>query len=89
MVKKIDFLPIPCSTGVDTGILQSQIESLGLYVDIVWLGDQLSSFVTQKVYAGKAVMFFNWHPNVLTATGLFTRINFPETHAQHKDVRYF
>ncbi|RUS70621.1 hypothetical protein EGW08_021618, partial [Elysia chlorotica] len=72
--------------GIDTGILQSQIESLNLYVDIVWLGDQLSSYVQQKAEAGKAVMFFNWHPNVLTATGLFTRINFPETHAQHKDA---
>ncbi|GFS16037.1 guanylate cyclase [Elysia marginata] len=72
--------------GVDTGILQSQIESLGLFVDIVWLGDQLSNYVHQKVKAGKAIMFFNWHPNVLVATGLFTRINFPETHAQHKDA---
>ncbi|GFN92404.1 guanylate cyclase [Plakobranchus ocellatus] len=73
--------------GVDNGILEEQIETLRLYVDIVWLGEDLSEFVQQKVNQNKSVMFFNWHPNVLIATNKFTRINFPETYPNHKEER--
>lgn len=65
-------------TGLDAGMLQQQIETLGLPVDIVWLDSLLEDFVLNQTSAGKHILFFSWVPSRLTLVGNFTRINFPE-----------
>ncbi|XP_012937195.1 uncharacterized protein LOC101848348 [Aplysia californica] len=70
----------------DSGILESQIENLDLWVDIVWLEDHFDKFIKDQLGANEPILFFNWHPNTLIASGQFTRISFPETHRDHKDV---
>ncbi|PVD21200.1 hypothetical protein C0Q70_19369 [Pomacea canaliculata] len=64
--------------GLDAGMLQQQIETLGLPVDIVWLDTLLEDFVLNQTSAGKHILFFSWVPSRLTLVGNFTRINFPE-----------
>ncbi|KAH9515724.1 hypothetical protein Btru_011828 [Bulinus truncatus] len=71
--------------GVDAGVLESQIKALDIYVDIVWLDDKLQKFVLEQLNKSQPVLFFNWHPDTMIASGQFTRVNFPETHASHKN----
>ncbi|KAK0061791.1 venus kinase receptor [Biomphalaria pfeifferi] len=71
--------------GVDAGLLEEQIKALDINVDIVWLDDKLHQFVVEQLNNSQPVLFFNWHPDTLIASGQFTRVNFPETHASHKN----
>ncbi|KAL8610364.1 hypothetical protein ACOMHN_041178 [Nucella lapillus] len=65
--------------GLDGGVLQHQIESLNLPVDIVWLGSAaLHSFVLTQTAAAQRVLFFSWVPSQLTLAANFTRISFPD-----------
>ncbi|XP_064640093.1 uncharacterized protein LOC135495414 isoform X1 [Lineus longissimus] len=61
----------------DSNILKNQIENFGLYVNIVWLGSHLASFVTEQTALNRPILFFNWRPNTFTSGKNFTRIAFP------------
>ncbi|XP_076448850.1 uncharacterized protein LOC143285448 [Babylonia areolata] len=64
--------------GLDGGMLQHQIESLGLPVDVVWLGPALHSFVLTQTAARQRLLFFSWVPSRLTLAANFTRLSFPD-----------
>ena len=68
--------------GLDGGVLEHQIETLDLPVDIIWLGSHLEGFVLNQTAAGHHILFFSWVPSPLTLTGNFTRILFPDQHHQ-------
>ncbi|CAG5120745.1 unnamed protein product, partial [Candidula unifasciata] len=57
--------------GMNSGVLQSQIEGLGLYVDIIWLEDQLTQFVNDVVNSNQPVIFFSWHPHTDSLRSLY------------------
>lgn len=62
---------------LDGSLLEQQITNLDLNVGIAWLGDHLNSFVEHQISQENPVLFFNWIPNVLTATGSYDRVLFP------------
>src|SRR6218665_1120197 len=63
---------------VDGGLLEQQIENLDLNVGIAWIGDRLNSFVEDQMSQDTpSLLFFNWIPNDLTATGRYSRSPFP------------
>ncbi len=62
---------------LDGGILGEQVDSMGLNVNIAWIGSHLHSFVDERAATGLPTLFFNWSPNTLTALGNYTRVKFP------------
>lgn len=55
----------------------NQVRNLDLLVNLAWVGPHLNRFVADRVNQSHPVLFFNWIPNDLTATGNFSRIHFP------------
>ncbi|KAK7475017.1 hypothetical protein BaRGS_00033764, partial [Batillaria attramentaria] len=72
--------------GLDGGLLEQQIETLDLPVDIVWMGGALEQFVMNQTAHGQHILFFSWHPSKLTLGGNFTRISFPEWFRHSSDT---
>lgn len=72
-----------CSTlitsfpGFDNGALISQVKSLGLPVNVVYIGDNFNAFVQDRLKKSLPVLFFDINPSILTSTENVTRINFP------------
>ncbi len=62
---------------LDGGILGQQVDSLGLNVNIAWVGSHLRSFVQERTNNKLPTLFFNWMPNTVTALGNYTRVKFP------------
>lgn len=72
--------------GLDGGMLEQQIETLDLPVDIVWLGGALEQFVANQTAHGQHLLFFGWDPSKLKLSGNFTRISFPEWYQHTSDT---
>lgn len=68
---------IASSPDKDNGALISQVTSLGLPVNIVWIGSNFTHFVQDRLNKQLPVLFFDVNPSVLTSTENVTRINFP------------
>ncbi|XP_029195937.2 uncharacterized protein LOC114961433 isoform X2 [Acropora millepora] len=54
-------------------VISQQVKGLNLNISVAWLGSQLKEVVSQD----RPLLFLNWEPNPLTATGKVSRINFP------------
>ena len=67
-------------------IVKSQIENLELYVEIYKLNTSLDEFIKNCMRENDHILFFNWHPNTLIASGSFTRISFPNVYGHKDDV---
>lgn len=65
-------------SGDDKGALISQVRSLGLPVNIVWIGENFHTFILNRLKQNLPVMFFDVSPSLLTSTENVTRINFPQ-----------
>ena len=61
----------------DSGLLGEQVDTMGLNVNIAWIGSHLHSFVQERTDNKLPTLFFNWMPNTLTALGNYTRVKFP------------
>ena len=62
---------------MDQGQLRTLIEKLDLYVDVAWVGPHLNDYVHDRTEQNMATVFFDWVPNILTATANYTRVKFP------------
>ncbi|XP_074645062.1 uncharacterized protein LOC141914425 [Tubulanus polymorphus] len=68
---------------LDMGILKKQIINFQMHVNIAWIGNNLTSYVTEQIKLGNPILFFSWQPNTFTAYN-FTRMKFPLcTETQH------
>lgn len=62
---------------LDGGLIIDQIRNLDLLVNVAWIGGHLNRFVQDLTSRDVPVLFFNWVPNDLTASGNYSRIHFP------------
>lgn len=59
------------------GMIRELIDSLNLRVKVAWIGPNLEPYVRNRMLSGKPVLFFNWKPNVVSATENYTNVAFP------------
>ncbi|XP_041375599.1 guanylate cyclase D-like [Gigantopelta aegis] len=65
-------------------MLEEQIRRNDLPVDIVYLESHLHLFVRLQLKRRKPIMFYNWHPDVLTSDRNLTLLTFPPCHHHHR-----
>ena len=62
---------------VDMGTIERHIRTLGLNVNVAWIGSHLHQFIHERSQRRESSLFFNWTPNWVTAMGNYTRVKFP------------
>lgn len=62
---------------LDDGLLFDQVRNLDLLVSVAWIGRHLNRFVEDLTSRDIPVLFFNWIPNDLTASGNYSRVHLP------------
>ncbi|GBL79488.1 hypothetical protein AVEN_92644-1 [Araneus ventricosus] len=58
-------------------LLKNEITSLGLLVNIAWIGEQLKTVVEKRTTARKYTLFFHRMPMALSSIETFSHVSFP------------
>ena len=65
--------------------LKRQIQDLGLYVEVAFIGPNLESYMYNQSQHNKATLLFDWVPNTLTAVNNYTRVKLPPCRTRAPD----